>query len=369
MSVEVDHKGQCRPGGPGALEVECGILFTPPHPRGLRVLAQDSEAAGFTMLALGDSQSLFREVYTSLAVAAMSTSTIRIATGVSNVLTRHPAVIASSAATLNEISAGRFVLGLGTGDSAVYNLGLKAVTRAQLTDTIALLRQLLRGEWATYDDREIHTRWASHRVPIYVTAEGPKALRLAGAIADGVIVGSGLLPEVISGSLALIEEGAAAANRSIDDIDVWFFAKSNLADSDEAAVRDIKMALAASGNHAFRFHREGKWIPAELVGQVEQLVERYRTSEHEQLGDTHNARLTDDVGLTDYLADRFAVAGSPASVLGRLQELKARGVSKVLLGSINPDPHGFVRRWTTDVAPHIAGTRSSNPAHTQDTTS
>lgn len=334
--------------------MECGILFTPPHPDELRVLARDSESAGFTLLALGDSQSLFREVYSSLAVAAMSTSTIRLATGVSNVLTRHPAVIASSAATISEISSGRFILGLGTGDSAVYNLGLKAVTRAQFSDSITLLRQLLRGELATYGDHEIHTSWVSHRVPIYVTAEGPKALRLAGAIADGVIVGSGLLPEVVSGSLALIEDGAVDAGRSLDDIDVWFFAKSNLGDSDEIAIRGIKMALAASGNHAFRFHREGKWIPPELLGQIERLVDRYRPAEHEQIGDTSNARISDDLGLTDYLAARFAVAGSPESVLRRMKELAAVGVHKLLLASINPDPRNFVRRWSTDIAPRIS---------------
>lgn len=334
--------------------MECGILFTPPHPDELRVLAHDSEAAGFTLLALGDSQSLFREVYASLALAAMSTSTIRLATGVSNVLTRHPAVIASSAATISEISGGRFILGLGTGDSAVYNLGLKAVTRAQLTESIAMLRQLLRGEWASYDGHDIHTRWASHNVPIYVTAEGPKTLRLAGAIADGIIVGSGLLPEVVSGSLALIEVGAVEAGRSLDDIDVWFFAKSNLGDSDEIAVHGIKMALAASGNHAFRFHREGKWIPPEIIGQIEQLVDRYRPSEHEQIGDTSNARISDDLGLTDYLASRFAVAGSPDSVVRRMQELEAVGVQKLLLAGINPDPKDFVRRWATEVTPRIA---------------
>lgn len=334
--------------------MDLGILFTPPHPDELRELAQGSERAGFTLLALGDSQSLFREVYTSLAVAAMSTSSIRLATGVSNVLTRHPAVIASSAATISDISGGRFILGLGTGDSAIYNLGLKAVTRAQFAESIALLRTLLRGEWATYDGRDIHTRWASHDVPIYVTAEGPKALRLAGAIADGVIVGSGLLPEVISGSLAHIESGAAEAGRALDDLDIWFFAKSNLGDSDDHALHGIKMALAASGNHAFRFHRDGKWIPPELLAPVEQLVERYRPSEHEQVGDTVNARLSDELGLTDYLAARFAVVGSPETICARLKELEGFGVRSLLLAAINPDPRNYVRRWASDITPRLA---------------
>lgn len=330
--------------------MKTGILFTPPPPSEVATLARDSEAAGFSLFALGDSQSLFREVYTSLAVAAGATSTIGLATGVTNLLTRHPAVTASAAATMFEISGGRFVLGLGTGDSAVYNLGLKAMRRDEFETGINALRSLLCGDDVTYRGHGIHVRWANHKVPIYMTAEGPKALELAGRIADGVIIGAGLLPEVVRGSLEHVEAGARAAGRSIDDIDVWFFAKANIADSDERAVGDISMALAASANHAFRFHRKGKWIPDRLLPQVERLVEAYQTREHEQLGNTVNARLSDELGMTDYLAARFAVAGTPDTVRVRLSELSEAGVTRVLLAGITPDPVGFVRRWRDEVA-------------------
>ncbi len=329
--------------------MELGILFTPPKPSEVAALAQASERAGFSLLALGDSQSLFREAYISLTVAAMSTTSIRIATGVSNLVTRHPAVIASAAATLSEVSTGRFILGLGTGDSSLYNLGLTGVSRQQLSDGVETVRRLLRGETCTFQDHEIHVRWADHHVPVYISAEGPKVLRLAGQIADGVIVGAGLLPEVVRGSLALIEQGAADAGRAMQDIDVWFFAKSNIADTVDEAVQGIKMALAASANHAFRFHRDGKWLPDELKPAVEQLLRRYRPSEHEQIGDTANARLTDELGLTDYLRDRFAVAGTPDTVSDRLEALGEVGVKKLLLAGITPDPAGFVDRWRGEI--------------------
>ncbi|MFI0370156.1 LLM class flavin-dependent oxidoreductase [Actinomadura sp. 1N219] len=330
-----------------------GVLFTPPAPAQVAALARESEAAGFSLFALGDSQSLFREVHTSLAVAAGATSRITLATGVSNLITRHLAVSASAAATLQEISGGRFVLGLGTGDSAVYNLGLTAMRRDEFAASIESLRGLLRGEDVTHQGMDIHVRWADHRVPIYVTAEGPKMLRLAGRIADGVIVGAGLLPEVIAGSLEHLAAGAAEAGRTLADIDVWFFAKANLAGTDATAVREIAMALAASANHSFRFHREGKWLPPELVPAIERLVDRYQPREHEQLGDTVNARLTDELGLTDYLAARFAVAGTPDTVRARLGELAAAGASQILLAGITPDPLGFVRRWADEVAPSL----------------
>lgn len=331
-----------------------GVLFTPPRPQDVATLARDSEDAGFDLLALGDSQSLFREVYTSLAVAAGVTSRIRLATGVSNLLTRHLAVTASAAATLQEISGGRFILGLGTGDSAVYNLGLKAMRRDEFADGIATLRTLLRGANASYQGHDIHVRWAEHDVPIYMTAEGPKSLYLAGQIADGVIVGAGLLPEVVAGSLAHVEAGAREAGRRLEDIDIWFFAKANVADTDEQAVGEIAMALAASANHAFRFHRQGKWIPPHLLEPIQTLVERYETRDHEQGGNTGNSRLTDELGLTEYLVSRFAIAGTPDTVRTRMADLAAAGAQQVLVAGITPDPIAFVRRWGTDVAPHLA---------------
>ena len=333
-----------------------GALFTPPRPAETVTLARACENADFDLFALGDSQSLFREVYTSLTVAAGATSRIRLATGVSNLLTRHIAVTASTAATLREVSGDRFILGLGTGDSAVYNLGLEAMRRAEFAAGIETLRSLWRGDEVEYDGRRIHVRWADTRVPIYMTAEGPKALRLSGQIADGVIVGSGLLPEVVAGSLDLIRAGAHDVGRSLDDIDVWFFAKSNIADSDEQALGDIAMALAASANHAFRFHRDGKWIPPELADSVAELVNRYETRDHEQLGDTGNSRLAADLGLSDYLARRFAVAGAPGSVRSRLQELEAIGVKNLLVAGINPDPQKFVERWASEVRPQLTTT-------------
>ena len=98
-------------------------------------------------------------------------------------------------------------------------------------------------------------------MPIYLAAEGPRTLELAGRVADGVIVGLGLTPEVVRLSLAAIERGARAAGRTLDDVDVWWFAKTSLADRREEAIAPIKMALAASANHAFRFTLEGKGVP------------------------------------------------------------------------------------------------------------
>ena len=100
-------------------------------------------------------------------------------------------------------------------------------------------------------------------------------------MADGVIVGLGLTPDVIRLSLAAIERGARAAGRRLADLDVWWFAKTNVADTREAAVAPITMALAASANHAFRFTLEGKGVPPDLHERIKGLQREYDAHHHE----------------------------------------------------------------------------------------
>lgn len=330
-----------------------GVLIGPPDPAAMAGLARASEAAGFDILALADSQSLFRELYVSMAVAAGATERIRLVPGVSNVVTRHLAVSASAIASLDELSGGRVALGIGTGDSALYNLGERPVSVTGMEEAVAALRGLFEGRTVSYRDRDVHVGWSRRRVPIYLAAEGPRMLHLAGQVADGVIVGSGLLPELIADARARLAGGAASAGRKIEDLDVWFFAKANLGEDGDAALDGIKMALAASANHAFRFSRADKGLPAQLVPAVERLQREYVPSQHEQVGPTRNAELPDELGLTDYLTDRFAVVGTAKKVVSRLQDLAAVGAPQVLLTALTPDPAGFLTTWEQEVAPEL----------------
>ena len=326
-----------------------GVAIVPHDLEETAVSARLAEEQGFDYIGIPDSQSLWRELYLSLSVVANNTSRARIGPTVTNALTRHPAVAASAIATLNEISGGRAFLGIGSGDSAILNLGLRPARLAELQEYIEALRAILSGDSYDYQGRSIHVQWSEKPVPIIMSAEGPKTLAIAGGIADAVIIHSGLTKDVLADTIARIRGGERAAGRPEGSAEVWAFAKCNIADRREDAINEIKMALVASGHHAFRFTLEGKNVPEELQESVMALQGEYVFSEHEQLGETRNAALSDELGLTDFLADRFAVAGTPDECLEKVRIIQDAGVDNLLILAISSDSDNIVRQFGQEV--------------------
>lgn len=312
-------------------------------------LARMAEAQGFDFIGIPESQSLARELYVSLSVVAQATNKALIGPTVTNPLTRHPAVAASAIASINELSSGRAFLGIGTGDSAVLNLGLRPAKHAQMREYLEAVRIVLTGQPYHYQGRRIHVKWSRSPVPLMVSAEGPRTLALGGEIADIVMVHTGLSTEVLKESVSHIREGEAAAGKAPGATQVWAFAKCNIADDRDEAVDEIKMALAASGHHAFRFTLDGKQVPEELREPVAILQREYVPAEHEQLGPTRNADLCDELGLTDYLADRFAVVGTPAECREKVRAIEASGVDALLILAISHQPGEIIRRFGEEV--------------------
>jgi len=326
-----------------------GIVFLPESLAGFGDLCREAEASGFDWLGVADSQSVFRELYVALTLAALNTQRMRIGPLVTNPLTRHLVVTASAIASVDELSGGRAALGLGSGDSAIYTIGAPPATLAGLEESIVTLGRLTAGLAIEREGRTWRVHRAARRVPVYLAAEGPRTLELAGRVADGVIVGLGLTPEVIRLSLAAIGRGARAAGRRLDDLDVWWFAKTSLADRRALAIEPIKMALAASANHAFRFTLDGKGVPADLHEKIRALQREYNSHHHEIPG-AGNAALPDRWDLTEFLVDRFAIAGSPDDCLAQIRRAMDAGAHQFMITGFVPDPRGFMRRWAREVA-------------------
>jgi 5,10-methylenetetrahydromethanopterin reductase len=329
-----------------------GIILLPESFVGFADLCREVEANGFDLLGVPDSQSVFREMYVGLTLAALNTSRVLLGPLVTNPLTRHLVVTASAISSVDEVSGERAMLGIGSGDSAIYTIGAPPATVAGLEDSIVTLNHLTSGGPIEREGGRWQVHRSARRVPIYLAAEGPRTLELAGRLADGVIVGLGLTPEVIRLSLDAIEGGARAAGRTLADLDVWWFAKTNVADTREEAVAPIKMALAASANHAFRFTLEGKGVPPDLHEKIRALQREYNAHHHELPG-AGNAVLTDRWGLTDFLVDRFGIAGTPDDCVAQIGRAMAAGARQFVITSFVSDRRAFMRRWMREVAAAI----------------
>ena len=163
------------------MRVRFGINYMPTgSPPEVVRWARLVEDLGYEILGISDSQSICRDVYMTLALCAVNTERIRLGPRVITPITRHPAVAACAAATLEELAPGRTMLGIGSGDSAAFNIGLRPASLAELRAYAETIRSLLTEGSATYHGAQATLTWKRTRVPIYLAASGPKTLRLAG---------------------------------------------------------------------------------------------------------------------------------------------------------------------------------------------
>ena len=332
--------------------VRFGVNYLPgPAAETLR-WAQAAEDAGFDIVGVADSQSVYRDVHTCLALVATGTSRVRIGPRVINPLTRHPAVAAAAAATLEEMAPGRTMLGIGTGDSAVLNLGLVPSTRARLRAYVATVRELLATGTSVWEGRPCRMTWGGGPVPVYLAASGPRTLRLAGEIADGVIINTGLTPDIVRDSIARVQAGAEAAGRRLEDVDLWWLPVANVRDTRAEAIDEVAMTLASAGSHLSRFTTEGKHIPSELHDAVVSLGERYRPEEHSK-PDSSNRGLIAKLGLLDYLADRFAIVGTADDCVAKIEAAVEAGARQFWMSIHFDDKERFLR----DFGPVMAAFR------------
>src|SRR6266571_2485956 len=293
-----------------------GVCFAPdPPPSRWVELTKLAEAQGFEYAWLFDSHVLWQEVYPIFTLMAANTRTIKIGPCVTNPGTRDPTVTASALATLNAISGGRMVMGIGRGDSARRVLGQKPVTVEEMEADCRLIRDLAAGREVSYDGVKVRLKWAEHELPIWVAGYGPKALRAAGRVADGVIIQLAD-PAIIKWCLQFVREGAEEAGRSFDDIQIQAAAPAFISDDLEAAREQVRWFPALVSNHVVDLLKryDAQDLPKALTDYIK-ARDHYDYSEHAQRGAAHADFVPDDV------IDRFCVIGTVEQSRKRIEVL------------------------------------------------
>ncbi len=281
-----------------------------------------------------DSQMLWEDAYIFVTMAMQQTEKIVFGSAVSNPVTKHYSVTTGAAATFEGLFPGRWILGMGRGDSAVRTLGMRPMKTADMESTLQKMHALLNGETVDESGSEIRLRWtdASRKVPLCYAATGPRNLRIGGAIADMVMLQVGTHPAAVKWAIDNVHAGAEAAGRDPAEVEISLLCGMWVSDDVREARDQCRWAATCATNHLEDVVRAGPnhGMPTELLSMVEVKRDQY---------DYYAGHLDSKAEHTDYLTDdmidRFAIAGDAAHCRDRIKELEALGVHEISSAYLN----------------------------------
>ena len=205
------------------------------------------EEAGFDGVGILDSQMLERDVFVSMAMAVQATSRIRVASAVINPVTRHLSVLASAAKTVAELAPDRVEFWIGRGFSSVQTIGVKPASPSQMRQSVLTLKSLLAGEQVSFNGATSRMRHGDAPVPpIYVAATGPRAIEVAGEVADGVVLQIALHPKAVELARHHLALGARRAGRDPGEVELIMTA-TTIIHEDQKEAREIARPFMSRG--------------------------------------------------------------------------------------------------------------------------
>lgn len=323
-------------------------------------IAAEAERLGYHGVWVADSQSLFRDVYSALTVAAMRTSRVELGTGVTNPVSRHPAVVASALATVDELSGGRLKMGMGTGETAVQSLGRKRATIKRLEDTARVLRGLWAGEAVEHDEVTLTQDWPARRVPVLFASTGPKSLQAAGRSADGVYLKLGIAPELMAYALRNVAQGRAESGKTMDGFLVKAMIPVAVDDDDPGRARDEVRGQAGAIARAAALAIPAADLPTELAETLAEIERRGSEARGQQgyVEWLHSPEYA--ASIPDEIVDGFAIAGTSREVADRINGLGALGITGVIPPVTMPDPWPTLRAIGEGVVPLLDPTTAES---------
>jgi 5,10-methylenetetrahydromethanopterin reductase len=319
-----------------------------------------AEVLGWDAALQPDSQLRRRDTYVLLAAAARATERITLGPLLANPVNRHPTVTAGSIATIDELAPGRTLLGWGVGDTAVRLAGLRPARVKELEAATRLMRALLDGQ-AVDVGAERPARLPHHRpVPIWIAAGGPRTLRMAGGVADGVFIRVGTHAANISAAVEAIRVGAAEAGRDPSIVRLGAVFHTVLVDdADRALVMAKSMAAGYYEYSPTLFGPPGlRWN-----GPDAHVLKHA----HHVVPDFHHAPDLHASGrVVDFLdaaaADAFSLRGGAAEVADRLIDVLRAAPAALDYVVLHPIPNppspdegegGYMARVAREVLPRV----------------
>jgi 5,10-methylenetetrahydromethanopterin reductase len=300
-------------------------------------LVRDVEAAGFAGAGILDSQLLCRDVFVTMAAAAMQTSQITIFPAVTNPFTRHASVLASAVQSVEELAPGRVKCIIGTGYTSVSTIGRKPATLAQMRACIVAMKGLLAGQTVDFTGSPGRLQYAAGRhIPVLMAASGPKAIELAGEIADGALLMVGYTPGVVAAALEHLERGARRGGRRLDDLEIIWAVRTGTAASTSEAQRQARPIVVHWGVLRWGAH----WLNDAGLQLPEFEVPEAVWKIYPDL--SHAADWEEAIAATAFVPDEvvaqlceaFGLVGTPEHCAQRIMRMADVGATKLYLMSL-----------------------------------
>jgi probable F420-dependent oxidoreductase len=329
------------------------VLPDPPYQRFIELL-QLAERHGFEYGWTYDSHVLWQDSFPTLALAAQATERMRLGHMVTNPGTRDPTVVASAYATLQDISEGRMIMGIGRGDSARRVIGQKPVPVARFEETLKLIKPFMNGEKVHWNDTDLELGWARKDLPeieMHVAGYGPKVLAIAGRLGDGVIIKLAD-PDIIQWTMSTARKAAEEAGRDPAALKCIVCAPSHIGD-DLAHARDqVRWFPAMVSNHVkdliARYGADGAVVPRALTDYVPDET-GYDYDEHSRTGAKHGAFVSDEI------CDRFCVLGTPDQAAEKLAQLESIGVDQFNVYLMTEGQEHTLETYGREIIPRFTG--------------
>ena len=322
-------------------------------------IARVDEEAGFNSVWVGDHLLHFPhrtvpEAWTILTTAALTTKRVLLGTCVTDPHRYHPAVLAQRLATIDQVSGGRFVLGLGAG--VAINLepfGIewnKPVSR--LVEAVKVMRRLWAGETFSHEgefwkfkDAFLQIKPIQSKVPIYFAANSPRMVRLTGEMADGWLP-MPLTPELYKKRWKLVEEAARKVGRAPDDIDAGLYILTSIADKAEDAYKQLDRVKPGLVPEILKEAGYKVELPKELISYS--YLDWMPTSECVELVTRYGEFVPREAAI------EFSIAGTTQDCIDKIDEFVKAGVKHFILHNVGPNPSKVREIYSKEIIPRFA---------------
>jgi probable F420-dependent oxidoreductase len=330
------------------------VMPDPPHTRMIELMRL-AESHGFEYAWTYDSHMLWQESFATLPLAADRTERIKLGHFVTNPGIRDPTIVASWYATMQDVSNGRMVMGIGRGDSSRRVVGLKPVMVAEFEARCRMIKDLMNGREVTWNDKELRLEWVRPElpeIPIWIAGYGPKALAVAGRVADGVIIQLAD-PQIIQWIMDTARKAAEEAGRDPAELKCIVGAPSHITDDIADARSQTRWFPAMVSNHVMdlieRYGFDSE-IPAALTDYVK-AREFYDYKDHSRVGARHGEFVTDEI------CDRFSVLGNAQQATEKLKELESIGVDQFNVYLMTHAQQETLDAYGREIIPQFASLR------------